>query len=91
MIVSKCRSDGEDKKFEPIFRGVGGGYLRQITFTCNTKRKKYEYYQNGFLEKQVMVTRTKITWLRTVSNSGLHSIDTERSECTAKTACSSPV
>jgi len=25
MIVCKCRSDGEDKKFDLIFRGGGGG------------------------------------------------------------------
>lgn len=90
MIVRKCRSDGEDKKFELIFRR-GGGYLRQIALTFNTKRKKYEYYRNGFWEKQFIVTRNKITCLRTMSNSGLHSTDTERPDSTAKTACSSPV
>ena len=38
MTVRKCRSDGEDKKFELIFRGAG--YLRQIALTCDIKRKK---------------------------------------------------
>jgi hypothetical protein len=61
MIVRKSRSDGENKKFELMFRAAG--YLRQIALTCDIKRKKYDYRQNGFLEKEVTVTRTKITCL----------------------------